>query len=127
MDVEEFNRKAKEIFENEVIPQIKNAKMEKVIKDGKVAVLVSYGYGAGFYTWGAPLNAIFDPKLVELIENQKLQEAIDYTQITYPGVYTGGISDLEIEWIPEGAKFVINEYDGAESLQLMDEMNWITA
>ena len=25
MDVEEFNRKAKEIFENEVIPQIKNA------------------------------------------------------------------------------------------------------
>ena len=127
MDVEEFNRKAKEIFENEVIPQIKNAKMEKVIKDGKVAVLVSYGYGAGFYTWGAPLNAIFDPKLVELIENQKLQEAVDYAQITYPGVYTGGISDLEIEWIPEGAKFIINEYDGAESIQLMDEMNWITA
>lgn len=25
MDVEEFNREAKEIFENEVIPQIKNA------------------------------------------------------------------------------------------------------
>lgn len=127
MDVEEFNCKAKEIFENEVIPQIKNAKMEKVIKDGKVAVLVSYGYGAGFYTWGAPLEAIFDPKLVELIENQKLQEAVDYTQITYPNVYTGGIDGLAVEWIPEGAKFIIEEYDGAESLQLMDKTNWITA
>jgi len=38
--------------------------MNKVIRDGKVAVLISYGFGAGFYTWGAPLEAIFDPKLV---------------------------------------------------------------
>ncbi len=34
--------------------------MNKVIKDGKVAVLISYGFGSGFYTWGAPLEAIFD-------------------------------------------------------------------
>ena len=34
--------------------------MNKVIRDGKVAVLISYGFGAGFYTWGAPLEAIFD-------------------------------------------------------------------
>lgn len=36
MDVEEFNRQAKEIFENEVIPQIKNAM--KTTKGDKVLV-----------------------------------------------------------------------------------------
>ena len=45
--------------------------MEKVIKDGKVGVLVSPGFGAGFYTWGYPEEAIFDPTLIELVENEK--------------------------------------------------------
>ena len=101
--------------------------MEKVIKDGKVAVLVSHGYGGGFYTWGAPVEAIFDPTLVDLIENDKIQDAIDYVKKTYPDAYEGGVGTLDIEWIPEGSKFIINEYDGSESLQLMDDTNWITA
>jgi hypothetical protein len=101
--------------------------MEKVIKDGKVAVLVSHGWGAGFYSWGAPLEAIFDPKLVDLIENEKIQDAIDYVEKTYPDTYTGGVEDLDIRWIPEGAKFIINEYDGSESLQFMDATDWLTA
>jgi len=101
--------------------------MEKVIKDGKVAVLVSHGYGGGFHTRGAPIEAIFDPILVDLIENFKIQEAIDYVLKTYPDAYEGGVKDLDIEWIPEGAKFIINEYDGSESIQLMDDTNWITA
>ena len=101
--------------------------MEKVIKDGKVAVLVSHGYGGGFYTWGAPVEAIFDPTLVDLIENDKIQDAIDYVKKTYPDAYEGGVGTLDIEWIPEGSKFIINEYDGSESLQLMDDTNWLTA
>ena len=101
--------------------------MEKVIKDGKVAVLVSHGYGGGFHTWGAPIEAIFDPTLVDLIENFKIQEAIDYVLKTYPDAYEGGVKDLDIEWIPEGAKFIINEYDGSESIQFRDTEDWITA
>jgi hypothetical protein len=101
--------------------------MEKVIKDGKVAVLVSYGFGGGFYTWGAPVEAIFDPMLVDLIENNKIQDAINYVEKTYPDAYEGGVGQLDIEWIPEGSKFIINEYDGSESLQLMDDTNWLTA
>jgi hypothetical protein len=89
--------------------------------------LVSHGYGGGFHTWGAPIEAIFDPILVDLIENFKIQEAIDYVLKTYPDAYEGGVKDLDIEWIPEGAKFIINEYDGSESIQLMDDTNWITA
>jgi hypothetical protein len=42
-------------------------------------------------------------------------------------VYTGGIDGLEIEWVPLGTRFYIDEYDGAETLITIDEMNWMTA
>jgi hypothetical protein len=101
--------------------------MEKLVRDGKVAVLISGGWGAGFHTWGAPREAIFDPALVDLIENEKISEAITYVEATYPDAYTGGIEDLYIEWVPEGAKFIINEYDGSESIQLLYNTSWIIA
>jgi hypothetical protein len=41
--------------------------------------------------------------------------------------YTGGTDGLEIEWVPVGTKFVIHEYDGAETLITIDEMNWMVA
>ena len=101
--------------------------MEKVIRDGKVGVLVSPGFGAGFYTWGYPLEAIFDPTLIELVENQKIQEAVDYCETTWEGEYSGGVQDLRVVWVPEGKEFIIEEYDGSESLMLKEEYNWITA
>jgi hypothetical protein len=101
--------------------------MKKVIQNGLVRVLYSPGFGAGFLTWGAPQEAIFDPELIQLIEQQNLQGAVDYVTATYPGIYTGGVPDLSIAEIPEGARFVITEYDGAETLDLLEEMNWITA
>jgi hypothetical protein len=101
--------------------------MNKVIKDGKVAVLISSGYGAGFHTWGAPLEAIFDPKLVELIESEDFDGAVKYVETTYTDTYTGGVEDLYIEWVDEGEEFIINEYDGSESIQFKSETQWITA
>ena len=101
--------------------------MNKVVRDGKVAVLVSHGWGAGFHTWGAPLDAIFDPALVDMIENTQIQEAIKYVESTYPETYAGGVEDLTIHWIPEGTKFLIMEYDGNESLLFQDQEAWITA
>ena len=101
--------------------------MNKVIRDGKVAVLISYGYGGGFYTWGAPPEAIFDPKLVELVESEDFDGAEEYVENTYQGVYRGGVEDLEVVWVDEGEEFIINEYDGNESIQLKSKTQWITA
>ena len=101
--------------------------MNKVIRDGKVAVLISYGFGAGFHSWGAPLEAIFDPKLVELVESEDFDGANEYVRNTYPDVYTGGVGDLVVVWIDEGEEFIINEYDGNESIQLKSKTEWITA
>lgn len=101
--------------------------MNKVIRDGKVAVLISYGFGAGFHSWGAPLEAIFDPKLVELVESEDFDGANEYVRNTYPGVYTGGVGNLVVVWVDEGEDFIINEYDGSEDIQLKNKTEWITA
>lgn len=101
--------------------------MKKLIRDGKVAVLYSPGYGAGFYTDNAPVEAIFDPKLVELVEKEQLDEVINYVKATYPNAYNSGVHDLKVTWLPEGTKFFIEEYDGSEYFIIMDDVKWITA
>ena len=95
--------------------------MEKVIKDGKVAILVSYGYGAGWSTWNNDSEVlIFSPKLIEMVESGK-RGAIDKEwckdNLGIDNVYCGGAEDLEIVWLPIGTKFLIEEYDGSESLR----------
>ena len=101
--------------------------MEKVIRDGKVGVLVSPFFGAGFSTWGYPTEAIFDPTLIELVENKKMDDAIEYCESKWPKEYSGGVQDLVVFWVTEGKEFIIEEYDGKETLVLKEEYNWITA
>ena len=101
--------------------------MEKVIKDGKVGVLISPGFGAGFSTWGAPIEAIFNPTLIELVEQQKVEEAIDFVEKNWENVYTGGVQDLRVAWIEEGTRFIIEEYDGAESFLFEEDIDWVQA
>ena len=45
--------------------------MEKVIRDGKVAVLYSPGYGAGWYSWHDIEDLLYDPAVVEMVEKGK--------------------------------------------------------
>ena len=99
--------------------------MNKVIKEGKVAVLISRGFGSGFHSYGAPDEAIFDPKLVELVESRDFDGAEEYVMNTYPDVYTGGVRDLVVMWIDEGEDFIINEYDGSETIQFKNLTEWI--
>lgn len=118
--------------------------INKVIRDGRVGVLYSPGYGAGFYTWGAPLESIFDPFIIELVEKKeelvsslgyKAYESEEYNTIveeieiylerTYEDIYTGGVRDLEVAWVDEGQQFVIKEYDGAETIVLLQDLDVI--
>lgn len=102
--------------------------MEKVIRDGKVAVLISPGFGAGWYTWNNDKQLLFHPKLVEMVEAGK-QSEIDEEwcckNISIPDVYCGGASDLVVRWIDEGAAFTVEDYDGNESLRLIDDLTII--
>lgn len=104
---------------------------EKVVRDGKVAVLVSPGFGAGWYTWNeSHPELIFDPVVVDMVLNEvEYYEIQSYIDEKYgeDEVYTGGASDLIVVWVPVGARFRIEEYDGSESLKLESKEQWLTA
>ena len=102
--------------------------MQKLNEDGKVAVLYSPGFGAGWYTWNQEYpELLFDPSIVKFVENEKWSELRTYVALKYPDIYTGGLDNLKVAWIPEGALFKVNEYDGSESIELKENTDWLIA
>ena len=99
-----------------------NSEYEKLERDGKVAVLYSPGFGAGWSTWNTEpryRGLLFDHEIVEFVLANDLGAAINLTEKKYPGVYTGGGSNLTVEWVPKGERFTIKEYDGAERVTII--------
>lgn len=104
--------------------------MEKVIRDGMVAVLYSPGFGAGWYSWHGIVELLFDPKVVEMIEAKSdYKDIAHYVAEKYADEdpYLGGVDDLTIEWLPDGTEFRVHEYDGSESIEVKEELDWIKA
>lgn len=101
--------------------------MNKVVKDGLVAVLYSPGYGAGWFTWGAPDEAVFDPDLVNAVLEEDYDKAMQIANTKWPDKYDGGVRKLKVKWLPEGTRFIIDEYDGSESIACLDDVEFLTA
>ena len=103
--------------------------MEKFTLRGRVAVLVSRGFGAGWSTWNREYpDMLFDPEIVQMVLAGKDSYEIEaVADRRWPDAYLGGIDGLDVEWIPQGTKFRIQEYDGAESVLTVDEEGWIVA
>jgi hypothetical protein len=106
--------------------------MDKVIQDGCVAVLISRGYGAGWYSWHNKLDLVFDSQIVNaVLENAKNWEDVvcDRVKQMYPDehVVTNGVDGLEVQWVREGVEFEIREYDGAEWIDTKNSIEWIVA
>ena len=103
---------------------------DKVIRDGKVAVLISPGYGAGWSTWAdddISQLLLFDRRFVEAAEaGVKDIEPIAKHVAGDEYVYCGGWEDVYVEWVPVGTRFCVEEYDGSERLRLIDDLS-ITA
>lgn len=108
------------------------------------AVLVSGGYGAGWSTWGDEELA-YDKRVVEFFLQHENDDEFMRTVEDYFGVlsdaesdahkeaarffrsigykecpYMGGFSQIHIEWVPYGSYWRINEYDGSESLEYLE-------
>jgi len=99
--------------------------MEKVIRDGKVAVLISQGWGAGWYSWHRDnQELLFHPKLVEMVEQNRKNEINDQWILENLGIdmYAGGSDGLEIHWLPIGTIFCIEEYDGFETIRTIEDL-----
>ena len=102
--------------------------MEKVIRNGKVAVLYSPGFGAGWHSWNERKELLFHPKLVEMVENNKQSKITEQwikENLGIDNVYCGGAADLQIKWLDEGTAFIINEYDGSESIETLENLTLI--
>ena len=99
--------------------------MEKLYNDkGQVAVAISSGFGAGWSTWNNKVNPM-DKRFNELILNgdiDKLKEICKKEDI-----YAGGLDEVSIVWVEPDTAFVINEYDGSESINYRDSVNWFIA
>lgn len=102
---------------------------EKFIKDGKVAVLYSPGFGAGWSTWNREYaeELLFDSRIVSALLNDSREAAERVTEKLYPDTYTGGASDLEIMWLDPNCQFSVSEYDGSESFRFRDSGDWFIA
>ena len=107
--------------------------MEKYIKDGKVAILVSPEYGAGWSTWNIDCpEMLYDPTIVDiLLNNDDMETVIEKVKsvctLKYPDAYMGGLEDLHVVWLDVGTEFIIEEFDGAESLRIKNEIDWMVA
>lgn len=101
--------------------------MEKIVRNGEVAVAVSFGFGAGWSTWNQvePKVDPTDARYNSLFLEGKNKEAA--AMLEAEGGYAGGADDVEIVWVPEGTKFVITEYDGSENLMCVEDFDWYTA
>ena len=103
--------------------------MDKVVREGWVAVLYSSWHGSGWSTWNPDYaeQLMFDPGAVDLVLNLKWDELESYLTLKYPKVYPGDVRSLKVRWVPEGAKFRIDEYDGNETVILREEDKWFIA
>ena len=103
--------------------------MEKYVNErGEVGVLVSYGFGAGWSTWSEIVDAQFlamDKSLVEMALNNAGADEVEayIKEVKGNAPYMGGWDDVEVEWLARGTAFVIEEYDGSESLRTISDLS----
>lgn len=97
--------------------------MDKIIKDGKVAVAITREFGSGWSTWTdvSPM----DPEFNQLFIDEKWEEAEELAK--KKDLYIGGIRNIVIVWVDEGTEFIIDENDGLENLITKEETKWLIA
>ena len=104
--------------------------MGKFLDDkGRVGVLLSPGFGAGWSTWnqGIDFDWVFDKGLVELaLRKANKEDVLEYLKekgIDRP--YLCGWDDIIIIFLGKGTMFTIKEYDGSESLLLVENLTLV--
>lgn len=103
--------------------------MEKIEKDGKVAVLISPGFGAGWSTWAPNYKEILcmDADIVQAVLDGDIAKAVEIAKRKCGNFFDGGAEHLKVVWVPKGKKFEIEEYDGYERLHVIGERKYMKA
>ena len=100
-------------------------------EDGQVGVLVSRGFGAGWSTWNDDSELfMMDSNLIQMKLDEKSDEDAKIYLLDKLGVRhvcVLGWDDCEVVFLNKGTAFVINEYDGSESLDIINEEYYTVA
>ena len=105
--------------------------MDKKEINGEVAVLYSPSFGAGWSTWNSEEIAetlLFHPVLVELVLSNKrelITEALCEEFCNSKSVSIDGADQLEVEWMPKGQAFRIEEHMGGETIIILDMVSYV--
>jgi hypothetical protein len=103
--------------------------------ENQVAILYSSGYGAGWASWNCEhtLQIATDSRIIQYRFFGKNYSKMNFekfmTQIIGFEIapYDGGFKSTQVEFIPEGTMFRINEYDGSESIEVFDPNKFMIA
>ena len=107
----------------------KEMNMNKLEKDGKVAVMISPGFGAGWSTWNSEFRdtLLFDAEIAQAVIDGDKAKAAQLAMEKCPGLYAGGAGGaggLMVEWIDKGSAFEVEEHDGSESLHIIGSRDY---
>jgi len=114
--------------------------MDQIVQDDKVAVIISQDYGTGWYSWHNKEEMLYDPVIVKLIleyNTKQYEDPFDprpliqsqFENYVFDEYSIKGcnIEDFSVEWIEIGKEFIIEEYDGVESIKLKEDFKWLKA
>jgi hypothetical protein len=106
--------------------------VEKLVRNGKVAILYSPEYGAGWSTWNESHHTeilLFDKEIVEAVLEGNKEKAAQIAKRKCDGKYFCilGLANLEVAWLDEGTVFKIDEHDGCESVRLVSYKDFFVA
>ncbi len=105
---------------------------EKYIRNGKVGVIYSPGFGGGwnngYVSKEEAAGRLMDKDLVELVLAGKAAEAAELSEERYNEPLSWRDKDvLKVQWVPVGSRFVIRENDGNEHVEIFNEGSWHVA
>ena len=97
--------------------------IERLERDGEIAVIYSPGFGSGWSTWsGYPATFMFDKVMAECVERGDRDGVVARAKEIDPDCHIGSnVNALTLRWVPKGARVRIDEYDGSESVVVNPE------
>lgn len=104
--------------------------VNKLERDGQVAVLYSPGFGAGWSTWASGTDRTvltFDAEIAQAVLAGDKERAKALAEAKVPDAYLGGLDGLTVCWVTKGQAFEITEYDGSESVNIIGEQQYLVA
>jgi len=102
---------------------------EKLVRDGKVAVLIHQDYGAGWSTWSYEKaeELLFDKDIARAVLDKDFEKVKEIASKKYSEETMLCVEELSVVWIPVGEEFRLTEYDGYEEIQLKKHEHYYTA